>query len=151
MKDAFDETAKRKTWMSLLAKASEGRVADLLDAAIKRPEFTWLRAPEIGSTMVRGRAGGTGAAFNLGEITVTRCALKLHSGEVGHAYIQGRRKSDAEAAALVDALLQSDVADLIDTTILQHLENEDLASRQARAKKAAATKVEFFTMTRGED
>ena len=89
--------------MSLLAKAPEGRVRALLDAAMTRPSFTWLRAPEIGSTMVRGRAGGTGAPFNLGEMTVTRCALTLQTGEVGHAYIQGRRKADSEAAALVDA------------------------------------------------
>ena len=61
MKDTFDENAERKAWMGLLAKAPEGRVAALLDAAITRPEFTWLRAPEIGSAMVRGRAGGTGA------------------------------------------------------------------------------------------
>lgn len=151
MKDASDENTRRKLWMSVMAKAPKGRVSELLDATMKRPEFTWLRAPEIGSTMVRGRAGGTGAPFNLGEVTVTRCALRLHSGEVGHAYIQGRRKADAEAVALVDALMQSDIADLVDTTILQNLENDHAAARQARAAKAAATKVEFFTMTRGED
>ena len=106
MKDAFDETAPRKAWMSLMAIAPEGRVAALLDAAMPRPAFTWLRAPEIGSAMVRGRAGATGAPFNLGEMTVTRCALTLESGEVGHAYIQGRRKAAAEAAALGAALLQ---------------------------------------------
>ena len=96
MKDPSEQNAERKAWMGLLAKAPEGRVAALLDAAMTRPDFTWLRAPEIGSTMVRGRAGGTGAPFNIGEMTVTRCALTLGSGEVGHAYIQGRRKADAE-------------------------------------------------------
>lgn len=151
MKDTFDESAERKVWMSLLAKAPEGRVAALLDAAITRPDFTWLRAPEIGSTMVRGRAGGTGAPFNIGEMTVTRCALTLPSGEVGNAYIQGRRKADAEAAALVDALMQGAHATAIRDAVLKPLETEQAAAKTARAQKAAATKVEFFTMARGED
>ena len=151
MKDTFDENAERKAWMGLLAKAPEGRVAALLDAAMTRPEFTWLRAPEIGSTMVRGRAGGTGTPFNIGEVTVTRCALTLASGEVGHAYIQGRRKSDAEAAALVAALMQTGQAGAVRKAVLEPLEAERSAARVARANKAAATKVEFFTMTRGED
>ena len=151
MKDAFDQNADRKAWMSLLAKAPEGRVAALLDAAMPRPDFTWLRAPEVGSTMVRGRAGGTGAPFNIGEMTVTRCALTLASGEVGHAYIQGRRKSDAEAAALVDALMQGPQAGVVRSAVLDPLEAERSAAKAARAEKAAATKVEFFTMARGED
>ncbi|MEL6594292.1 MAG: phosphonate C-P lyase system protein PhnG [Pseudomonadota bacterium] len=151
MKDTFDENAERKAWMGLLAKAPEGRVAALLDAAITRPEFTWLRAPEIGSAMVRGRAGGTGAPFNIGEVTVTRCALTLVSGDVGHAYIQGRRKSDAEAAALVDALMQGRNAAAVRKAVLVPLEAEQSAAKTARAEKAAATKVEFFTMARGED
>jgi len=151
MKDTLDEDNPRKTWMSLLAKAPEGRVVSLFDAAMERPAFTWLRTPEIGSTMVRARAGGTGAPFNLGEVTVTRCALTLHSGEVGHAYIQGRRKADAEAAALVDALMQTDAAPNLKTNVLSPLSEEALAGKSARAAKAAATKVEFFTMVRGED
>lgn len=151
MKDAFDENEARKTWMSLLSRAPEGRVAALVDGAMARPDFTWLRAPEIGSTMVRGRAGGTGAPFNIGEMTVTRCALTLQSGEVGHAYIQGRRKADAEAAALVDAMMQSDHAGTVRAAVLDPLEAEQTAAKAARMQKAAATKVEFFTMARGED
>ncbi|UYP68570.1 phosphonate C-P lyase system protein PhnG [Thalassobacter stenotrophicus] len=151
MKDTFDENAPRKAWMGLLARAPEGRVAALLDTACPRPNFDWLRSPEIGSTMVRGRAGGTGAPFNLGEMTVTRCALTLDTGQVGHAYIQGRRKADAEACALVDALMQTTNADTIRAQILEPLEAEVSASRAQRAAKAAATKVDFFTMVRGED
>ena len=118
---------------------------------MSRPTFTWLRAPEIGSTMVRARAGTTGAPFNLGEITITRCALTLETGEVGHAYIQGRRKADAETAALIDALMQTEAADRLYDTILEPLEAEMAAAKAARASKAAATKVDFFTMARGED
>ena len=151
MKDTFDENNPRKTWMSLLAKAPQGRVAALLDAAMQRPAFTWLRAPEVGSTMVRARAAATGAPFNLGEMTVTRCAVTLATGEVGHAYIQGRNKADAEAAALVDALMQTEAAEHLRVVLLDPLESEIEASKATRAAKAAATKVDFFTMVRGED
>lgn len=155
MKDAVEmlppEISARKAWMGLLAKAPEGRAAGLLDAALQRPGFTWLRAPDIGSVMVRGRAGGTGAPFNLGEMTVTRAALKLADGTVGHGYVQGRRKADAEAAALVDALMQTEAADQIRSAVLDPLQAEQDAARTARAAKAAATKVEFFTLARGED
>ena len=78
-------------------QANLDAIAALLDSTQMRPDFTWLRAPEMGSVMVRGRIGGTGDAFNLGEMTVTRCALKLLCGTVGHGYVQGRRKPCAEA------------------------------------------------------
>ena len=151
MKDTVSENNPRKAWMGLLAKAPEGRVAALFDAEISRPAFTWLRAPEIGSTMVRGRAGATGAPFNLGEMTITRCALTLETGEVGHSYIQGRNKADAEVAALVDALMQTALANRLRETVLEPLEAGMVTMKAARAAKAAATKVDFFTMTRGED
>jgi len=151
MKDTADDTAPRQAWMSLLAKAPAGRVAALVKAFGDVPKFDWLRAPEIGTTMVRGRAGGTGAPFNLGEVTVTRCALSLADGTAGHAYIQGRRKEDAQAAAMVDALMQTAAADAVEAAILAPLRAERSAAKTARAEKAAATKVEFFTMARGED
>ena len=151
MKDIPQDIEARKSWMGLLAKAPTGRVAELLDAFGARPASTWLRKPEIGSTMVRGRAGATGAPFNLGEVTVTRCALKIDDGTVGHAYIQGRRKEDAEAAAIVDALMQTAQAEDIQRAILDPLRSEMSEARAARAAKAAATKVDFFTMVRGED
>lgn len=151
MKDGQSENNPRKAWMGLLAKAPAGRVAALLDAEITRPKFTWLRAPEVGSTMVCGRAGATGAPFNLGEMTLTRCALTLETGEVGHSYIQGRRKADAEAAALVDALMQTEMANRLRKTVLEPLEAAMTTTKAVRAAKAAATKVDFFTMTRGED
>ena len=151
MKDTFEDENPRKAWMGLLAKAPAGRISALLDDAMTRPGFTWLRAPEIGSTMVQARAGGTGTPFNLGEMTVTRCALTLETGEVGHAYIQGRRKDDAEAAALVDALMQTPAASDVRAAVLSPLAAEAQKRKSARAAKAAATKVDFFTMVRGDD
>jgi alpha-D-ribose 1-methylphosphonate 5-triphosphate synthase subunit PhnG len=151
MKDSVDQINPRKTWLSLLAKAPSGRVAELLGQTMPEPQFSWLRSPEVGSVMVRGRAGGAGSPFNLGEMTVTRCALSLATGEIGHGYVQGRCKEDARAAALVDALMQTDQAEYVRAKVLGPLQQEETARRLSRAGKAAATKVEFFTMARGED
>ncbi|MDH2327339.1 phosphonate C-P lyase system protein PhnG [Cereibacter sp. SYSU M97828] len=138
----------RQTWMGLLARAEPSRLATLLPDL---PPHSFARTPEIGAVMVRGRAGGTGAPFNLGEMTVTRCALRLEDGEVGHAYVQGRDRAHATRAAIVDALMQGPEAAAIHDAILAPLAEAETARRKIRAEKAAATKVEFFTMVRGED
>ncbi|MEP2532160.1 phosphonate C-P lyase system protein PhnG [Shimia sp.] len=141
----------RRAWMSLLAKAPAEAVARLWATLDVAPEFQWLRPPEIGAAMVRGRQGGNGAPFNLGEMTVTRCALQLAGGAVGHGYVQGRDKDKARIAALVDALMQGDMAGQVRDVVLEPLAREMQAAKAARAAKAAATKVDFFTMVRGED
>lgn len=147
----MDANTDRKAWMSTLAKAPAEMLSRLWADFGETPEFEFLRTPEVGGAMVRGRMGGTGAAFNLGELTVTRCSLQLGSGEVGHAYVQGRDKAKARIAALVDALMQGPQADVVRATILTPLADHLQAKRALRASKAAATKVEFFTMVRGED
>lgn len=151
MQDDAPQSPDRQAWLGLMARAAEGRVPALLDSMGARPGHQWLRAPEIGSVMVRGRAGGTGAPFNLGEMTVTRCSLQLTDGTVGHGYVQGRRKAEAEAAALVDALMQGAAAGTVRAAVLDVLADEETGARTARARKAAATRVEFFTLVRGED
>lgn len=142
---------ERKAWMGLLAKAPAEELARLWEAFGDEPGHQWLRAPEAGGVMVRGRAGATGAPFNLGEMTVTRCSLKLESGEVGHGYVQGRDKAHTRQAALVDALMQTGRAAEVRAAILEPLAEALETARAARAAKAAATKVDFFTMVRGED
>ena len=141
----------RKGWMSLLASADEARLSELWRGYGADPACEYLRAPEAGGVMVRGRMGGSGAPFNLGEMTVTRCALSLEDGTVGHGYVQGRSKAKAEIAAKVDALMQTGAADALRAAVLVPLSEERQAQKDARAAKAAATKVEFFTMVRGED
>ena len=137
--------------MGTLAQAKPAALAKAVGALGALPDFTWMRRPEAGGVMVPGRMGGTGAAFNLGEITVTRCALKLASGEVGHAYVQGRDKAHAGRAALCDALMQTGRADEVKRLVLAPLDAARAEARRARAARAAATKVEFFTLVRGED
>lgn len=141
----------RRSWLGALANAPQGRIAALLDLSGLRQPIEWLRAPEIGSVMIRGRMGANGAAFNLGEMTVTRCSLRLGDGTVGHGYVQGRDKAAAECAALVDALMQTDIAATVSAAIVDPIRTQAADKRDRRAAKAAATKVEFFTLVRGED
>lgn len=138
----------RRAWMAVLAKAAPADLAALMPPL---PDHALLRGPEVGAVMVRGRTGAVGAPFNLGEMTVTRCALQLADGTVGHAVVQGRDKRHATHAAVVDALLQGPQADAIRAQIIAPLQAAQQAARTARAARAAATKVEFFTMVRGED
>lgn len=151
MNDCEDQSADRKAWLSLLSTVPEEHLATKMDAARLTPDYSWLRVPEVGSVMVRGRTGGTGAPFNLGEVTVTRCSLRLASGEVGHGYVQGRSKAHATRVALTDALMQTEAAPMIRGSILGPLKADKEAARRNRAAKAAATKVDFFTLMRGED
>jgi alpha-D-ribose 1-methylphosphonate 5-triphosphate synthase subunit PhnG len=146
-----DHANDRQRWMSLLAKAPEGLLSELVDGLGPAPAFDWVRPPEVGSVMVRGRTGGTGAAFNLGEMTVTRCVLRLASGETGHAHVQGRSKAKARQAALVDAMMQGPQAAAVRAAVLEPLADAMTEAKRTRAAKAAATKVEFFTMVRGDD
>lgn len=146
---------ERKKWMSLLAKAPSELLTTIFLDVLERygltPDYTWLRKPEIGGVMVQARAGATGAPFNFGEMTVTRCSLKLDNGDVGHAYVQGRDKDKAEKAAIIDAYMQGEQAQIFVSDILAPIENALLSVRKTREQKAAKTKVDFFTLVRGED
>ncbi|MDD9725126.1 phosphonate C-P lyase system protein PhnG [Roseovarius sp. SK2] len=145
------ENSERQAWMSKLAKAPAADLARLWEGLGLKPEHEMLRAPEVGAVMVRGRTGATGAPFNLGEMTVTRCSLRLGCGAVGHGYVQGRNKGHATNAALVDALMQTEDAGRVREGIVGPLTEALVAAKAKRRAKAAATKVEFFTMQRGED
>ncbi len=143
----------RKARLSLLARAPAGDIKDLW-AAYRNgqpdPDHAVLRGPEIGAVMVRGRAGAVGAPFNLGEMTVARCSVRLPDGTVGHGHIQGRDKEVARIIALIDALCEAGLGQDLSDAILVPLSARAEAQRADRAAKAAATKVEFFTMVRGE-
>lgn len=147
----MSDTERRKRWMGLLAKAPVAEISKLWTALDISPEFECLRAPEVGGVMVRGRAGATGAPFNVGEMTVTRCSLRLACGAVGHGYVQGRDKNHARLVALIDGAMQTDLACRIEAGVLKPLQTMMEETRRVRSAKAAATKVDFFTMARGED
>jgi alpha-D-ribose 1-methylphosphonate 5-triphosphate synthase subunit PhnG len=99
--------------------------------------------------MTQGRMGGDGRAFNLGEITVTRCSVKVQDGAVGHAVVTGRAPRHAELAATLDALLQDDtLTAYLEKTVIGPLAVAHAKRRDEVARKAAATRVEFFTLVR---
>ena len=141
----------RKRWMSVLARASTADLEAACTRAGALPRYEWLRAPEIGLVMVRARIGGTGAKFNFGEMSVTRCTLRIESGEIGCAYVKGRSARHAELAALVDALMQrANLRDQLEAAIVAPLARAQDDARALRSRKAAATRVEFYTVARGE-
>ena len=142
---------ERAVWMSLLAQTPFPNLQNLVQNYGALPHATWLREPEIGLAMVRARTGGTGSQFNLGEITLTRCTLKLSTGEIGHAYLAGRNKKHAEWAALFDALMQTNEAASVREKVLVPITALLAKQKQEIQAQAEATKVDFLTMVRGED
>jgi alpha-D-ribose 1-methylphosphonate 5-triphosphate synthase subunit PhnG len=111
-----------------------------------------IRKPETGLVMLRGRMGGTGSAFNIGEATVTRCAVKTQTGIEGHAYVMGRSAEHAKLAAICDALMQDEsMCEKIERLVLLPLQDILNARRNLASRKAEATKVDFFTLVRGEN
>jgi alpha-D-ribose 1-methylphosphonate 5-triphosphate synthase subunit PhnG len=141
----------RRHWLSVLAKAQPEKIEALFAALPIRPEWTPIRPADSGMVMVRGRVGGDGNRFNMGEMTMTRGAIRLANGVTGLGYVQGRSRRHAELTAVLDAMLQSpELSATVASTVIKPLSTEQTRARETRARKAAATKVEFFTMVRGE-
>ncbi len=140
----------RQSWMGILARAEPEVLAQHLARSESLPSFTFLRRPETGLSMVRGRVGADGEAFNFIEATLTRASVTDDAGHVGHGYILGRNEDHAVLAARLDAALQDPTwRDALMTTViepLQALENSRHAAVEARA---AETEVRFFTMATG--
>ena len=142
--------AQRKAAMAVLAHSEAAEISDRLDA-IELPAHENLREPENSLVIVRGRIGGDGAAFNLGEATVSRAAVRLSTGEVGFGYTLGRDGAKAQMIALCDAMAQSDqFAGLVETKVIAPLRAAISAKRNRRSAEAAATRVDFYTLVRGE-
>jgi alpha-D-ribose 1-methylphosphonate 5-triphosphate synthase subunit PhnG len=142
-----DETEARRRWMGLLARSSHDAIQARLENVPPLPPHKRLRGPETGLVMLRGRAGGDGAAFNLSEMTVTRCAVTLAGGMVGHAYVAGRDSRQAELAAVLDAALQdAALRPALLSAVIEPLAAQEAERRARDARKAAATRVQFFTM-----
>lgn len=141
--------ARRKEAMSVLANAAGTEIECCL-RTIDLPDHADLREPENGLVMVRGRIGGDGAPFNLGEATVSRAAVRLASGEVGFGYALGRDLEKARMIALCDAMVQSRNYEDVEANVVAPLRAQMLAKRSRKSAEAAATRVDFYTMVRGE-
>lgn len=138
----------RQAWLGTLSRSSAKAIAAHLEHAPPLPGFSLLRGPEIGMSMIRGRAGGGGGAFNLGEVTIARCSIRDAAGRIGHGYAIGRDMQQVELIARLDAVLQDETlypayeqAVLIPLALAMQTRRDDLAA------KAAATDVQFLTLS----
>jgi alpha-D-ribose 1-methylphosphonate 5-triphosphate synthase subunit PhnG len=147
---SMTDKTPRQRWMSVLAKSPPDTLENTWQNLPTKPAYRFLRPPETGLVMVRARAGGSGMRFNLGEMSMTRCVIQLDDGGAGYSYIAGRSHRHAELAAVFDGLLQSP-SQLSETlsAMVDSLEQAQHERQRQRAAKAAATKVDFFTLVRG--
>lgn len=142
--------ARRRAVMAVLAHSATADIAGRL-GMVTLPDHEDLREPENGLVMVRGRVGGDGAPFNLGEATVSRAAVRLSTGEVGFGYTLGRDREKARLIALCDAMVQSaEFAGAIEAAVVAPLRAAMVEQRNRRDAEAAATRVDFYTLVRGE-
>lgn len=149
-----DTATARQRWTAVLVRAGLPELQQAWNNLAEKPVYSLLRQTETGLAMVRGRIGGTGQPFNLGEMTMTRAAVRLrHAGGkavTGFAHVAGRQARRAELVAVFDAMLQlGECHDLIAERVIAPLAARQSADRTALARKIAASKVEFFTVVRG--
>jgi alpha-D-ribose 1-methylphosphonate 5-triphosphate synthase subunit PhnG len=142
--------ARRRAVMAVLAHSATADIEGRL-GMVALPAHEDLREPENGLVMVHGRVGGDGAPFNLGEATVSRAAVRLSTGEVGFGYTLGRDREKARLIALCDAMVQSaELAGAIETQVVAPLRAAMIEKRNRKVAEAAATRVDFYTLVRGE-
>jgi alpha-D-ribose 1-methylphosphonate 5-triphosphate synthase subunit PhnG len=141
----------RQKWMAILARANLDDLAAIVERHGGLPPHVMLKPAEVGTIMIEGRAGGTGVRFNAGEATVTRCAVRLETGTLGFSYALGSDKRKALLAAVLDAGLQDVTRNEGLLKEVSALADKQVAVRDLASRKAAATKVEFFTMVRGSE
>jgi alpha-D-ribose 1-methylphosphonate 5-triphosphate synthase subunit PhnG len=143
--------APRREWLAVLARAGVDELEAGVRASAPAIRYTFLRPPERGMVMLRGRVGGSGEAFNLGEATVTRCTVRLADGLVGSGHVLGRDRRKAELVAVLDALMQEPAyRERLEAELVTGLRERQRAARRAAAAAAGSSRVEFFTLVRGE-
>lgn len=146
------DTATRQRWMRALSWCNAETLNALMQALKLAPEYTLIRAPETGLMQIQARMGGTGNRFFAGDTTLTRAVVRLNSGTLGYSYLLGRNKQHAERCAVVDALLQEQAHfQTLMETLIAPLEAEREAQIAARRAEVNASRVDFFTLVRGDN
>jgi len=155
-KDDFQPAKKRQQLLSVLSVSELSAIQSYWQALSISPRYSLLKAPEVGMTMVRAKTGGTGQAFNMGEMTVTRTVIRLNdinaqNDVIGFGYTAGRNTQKSELIAVIDACFQlSEYAASITKLLLQPLQQLRQQQKNQQTAQVSATKVNFFTMVRGE-
>ncbi len=148
--DPQSSTAGRARRMGLLARASLSELKHFLHP-LHAAEAEPVRGPETGLVMLRGRIGGGGNAFNLGEATVTRATVRLATGQIGHGQRLGTDQEATRLSAIVDALGETSEHGAAVVRLLAEIKARLEKEEWTAAEQAAATRVDFFTLVRGED
>lgn len=146
------DTSTRQRWMRVLAHSQPAALSARMSALSLAPDYATLRAPEIGLVQIQARMGGTGERFFAGDATLTRAAIRLNSGTLGYSYVLGRDKAHAERCAVIDALLQEQpYFQTLMETLIAPLEADRAARIAARQAEVNASRVDFFTLVRGDN
>jgi alpha-D-ribose 1-methylphosphonate 5-triphosphate synthase subunit PhnG len=146
------DTSTRQRWMRVLAHSQPAALAARMNALSLTPDYDTLRAPEIGLVQIQARMGGTGERFFAGDATLTRAAIRLNSGTLGYSYVLGRDKAHAERCAVIDALLQEQpYFQTLMETLIAPLEADRAARIAARQAEVNVSRVDFFTLVRGDN
>ncbi|WP_413723902.1 phosphonate C-P lyase system protein PhnG [Sodalis sp. RH16] len=141
----------RQRWMSVLASSPAALLRDHWQGLDLHPAYRAVRAPEIGLTQLQARMGATGRRFVLGDMTVTRAVVQLDNGTYGYGYIAGRDKAHADLCALIDALMQqTEYRERLQSQLIEPLAARRREQQQLRARAVAASRVDFFTLVRGD-
>lgn len=152
MQENVVDQSERRRLMAIVARAPRSAIEEALGAFGPLPPHRQMRKPQTGLVTLRGRIGGGGAVFNLGEATVTRASVRLDTGEIGHAYALGRDAEKARLSALIDAAFQNPALNgRLVVTVFEPLARGEAEADRQKAEETAATKVDFFTLVRGED
>lgn len=142
----------RTALMRICAYAEESELNAALEALAPLPPIEDIRHPQTGLVMLQGRIGGHGQAFNAGEATVTRAVVRVVGGATGFSHVLGRSAGHARLAAIVDALGQDKTCrPVLEEKLVRPVSQRLASARRLAAEQAAATKVDFFTLVRGED
>lgn len=137
--------------ISLLARATGEELGAVLRPLPEVASAKPVRGPETGLIMLRGRIGGGGNPFNLGEATVTRATVRLSTGEIGHAQRLGTDSEATRLCAIADALGETDRHQALIEALLSTIETRLADEASVLERETAATRVDFFTLVRGED
>ncbi|MFJ3458776.1 phosphonate C-P lyase system protein PhnG [Scandinavium goeteborgense] len=146
------DIATRQRWMSALAHSQPAELAARMQALKLSPDYEILRAPESGLVQIQARMGATGSRFFAGDATLTRATVRLNDGTLGYSWVLGRDKAHAERCAAIDALLQTHAHfQTLMETLIAPLEAEREARIAARHAEVNASRVDFFTLVRGDN
>ena len=139
----------RQAWLRLFALSSDQELENIVRISGLESRCSVIAEPEVGIVTVRSRISGNGAKFNIGDACVTKCEVLLDQQTKGYATVLGGRARRAKLVAILDAAMAAQIGEPLFTMVQQLAEAQVLRVAHRRFK-AAETKVDFFTMVRGD-